>query len=364
MYKLFLLALLLIPGFAAQAEGNRPTDPADLERIEQLQRKVDKLSFGPLGPNNYTLCKARAWLDMALIEYHEQERTGIVQDSVEQAVLLLSKLDADPKYLGFDTPHPYASEKVRTDLWQIADEFKQSGDMSCIGCKLAKLEVQLIWTGHDKWEAGWGHAEPFARIAENLAYEMQVDAARCRPAPPPVKGETIIIKKHTLITAVLFDFDLGLVTDAQQKLDDIIGQLKTWKQIDSIQLVGHADRLNDTGGGDYNQKLSQRRVDFVKDYLVKQGMNAEQMTIEAMGDTQPVVGCEKQRANKKDRAALIKCLQPNRRVEIIVEGVRGDVPKKAEKPAPAAAAQPAAPAAPMAKKGKQKNKQKKKKMME
>ncbi|MDD5057076.1 MAG: OmpA family protein [Sideroxydans sp.] len=368
MYKLFLMALLLIPGFAAQAEGNRPTDPADLEHIEQLQRKVDKLSFGPLGPNNYTLCKARAWLDMALIEYHENERTGIVQDGVEQAALLLNKLDADPKYIGLDTPHPYASEKVRQDLWDIADGLKQSGDMSCIGCKLAKLEVQLIWTGHDKWEAGWGHAEPFARIAENLAYEVQVDSARCRPAPPQPKGETIIIKKHTLITAVLFDFDLSLVTDAQQKLDDIIGQLKTWKQIDSIQLAGHADRLNEAGGTEYNQKLSQRRVDFVRDYLVQNGISAENMTVEAMGDTQPVVGCEKQRANKRDRSALIKCLQPNRRVDIIVEGVRGDVPKKAEKQTPKEEAKPAVPAADnppvpvkkgkKGKKGKKKNKAK------
>lgn len=323
MQKIILFVLLLVTAVSARAEGNQLTSPADLERIEQLQRRVDKLSFGPLGPDNYTLCKARAWLDMALIEYHEQDRTGIVQHAVEQTAQLLHKLDTDPAYMGWETPHPYASEEVRNDLWQIAERLKGSKQMVCTGCLLAKLEVQLVWAGHDKWEAGWGHAEPFARIAENLAYEAAyVGGGKCMAVQPAPAAETIIIKKHTLITAVLFDFDLSLVTDAQQKLDDIIAQLKTWKQIDNIQLSGHADRLNDTGGSDYNQKLSQRRVDFIKDYLVKQGFNAALMTAAAMGDTQPVVGCEKLRINKQDRNALIKCLQPNRRVDIIVEGVR------------------------------------------
>jgi len=320
MYRFILFVILLTAGVAAQADGNRPTTPGDLERIEQLQRRVDKLGFGPLGPDNYTLCKARAWLDLALIEYHEQERTGIVQDAVEQAASLLHKLDADPAYLGLDTPHPYASERVRTDLWQVADTLKQRGDAACVGCKLAKLEVQLVWTGHDKWEAGWSHAEPFARIAENLAYEVQAGNAKCKVASAPV-GEAIVIKKHTLVTAVLFDFDLSLVTDGKQRLDDIVEQLKTWSKVESIQLIGHADRLNETGGERYNMKLSQHRVEFIKEQIVSQGIAAELIQTTAMGDTQPVVNCARQRA-QRDRSALIKCLQPNRRVEIVVEGVR------------------------------------------
>ncbi|HLY97076.1 MAG TPA: OmpA family protein [Sideroxyarcus sp.] len=325
MRKLLLLAVLLAFSHATLAEGNRPTTPGDLQQIEQLQRRADKLSFGRLGPDNYTLCKARAWLDMALIEYHEQERTGIVQDAVEQAAQLLHRLEADPAYLGLDTPHPYASERVRDDLWAIADNLKRRGGAACIGCDLAKLEVQLVWTGHDKWEAGWSHAEAFARIAENLAYEVQVKAGKCKlaaqAAAPAAAGETIIIKKHTLATTVLFDFDLGMVTDGKQKLDTIVAQLKSWKNVESIQVTGHADRLNQTGAGEYNMKLSQRRADFVKEYLVSQGIATELVGTEAMGDTQPVVACTRQRA-QKDRDALIKCLQPNRRVEIVVEGTR------------------------------------------
>ncbi len=323
MRQFLLLAVILVLSRTALAEGNHLTTPADLEQIEQLQRRAEKLSFGPLGPDNYTLCKARAWLDVALIEYHEQERTGIVQDALEQAAALLQKLEADPAYLGLETPHPYASERVRDDLWEVADNLKRQAKAGCLSCDLAKLEVQLVWTGHDKWEAGWSHAETFARIAENLAYEAQSGKAACRaPAKPQVvAGETIIIKQHTLVTVVHFDFGLGMVVDGKQKLDRIVEQLKTWKNVASIQVTGHADRLNQTRVGEYNMKLSRRRADFVKDYLVGQGIAAELISTDAMGDTQPIVSCAKQRA-QKDRDALISCLQPNRRVEIVVEGTR------------------------------------------
>jgi outer membrane protein OmpA-like peptidoglycan-associated protein len=323
MRQLLLLAVILVLSRGALAEGNRPTTTADLEQIEQLQRQADKLSFGPLGPDNYTLCKARAWLDVALIEYHEQERTGIVQDALEQAAPLLQKLEADPAYVELNTPHPYASEQVRADLWDVADYLKRHGRGGCLSCDLAKLEVQLVWTGHDKWEAGWSHAEAFARIAEDLSYQAQSVKPGCRASARPqvVAGETIIIKQHTLATVVHFDFGLGMVVDGKQKLDRIVEQLKTWKNVASIQVTGHADRLNQTRVGEYNMKLSRRRAEFVKDYLVSQGIAAELIGTDAMGDTQPIVSCAKQRA-QKDREALISCLQPNRRVEILVEGTR------------------------------------------
>lgn len=325
MRNFLLLVVLFAVSPAAQAESSRPATAADLQQIEQLQRRVDKLGFGPLGPDNYTLCKARAWLDMALIEYHEQERTGIVQDAAEQAELLLDKLEADPAYVGLDTPQPYASERVRADLWDIADNLKRQGRDGCLGCNLAKLEVQLVWTGHDKWEAGWNHAEAFARIAENLAYEAQVDAGKCNPAAkaeaPAAVGKTIIIRKYTLATEVLFDFDLGMAKDATQRLDTMAKQLKTWKKVESIQLTGHADRLNESGSRHYNMKLSQRRVEFIKNCLVGKGIPARLIRTQAMGAHQPLVNCAK-RSVRKDRGALVKCLQPNRRVEVVVEGER------------------------------------------
>ena len=84
-----------------------------------------------------------------------------------------------------------------------------------------------------------------------------------------------------------------------------------------ININGYADRI---GSLQYNQKLSERRADAVKAYLVRQG--ADGGKIETMGygkqyvgSMLPVVQCD-----QKNRKALIACLAPNRRAEIEVLG--------------------------------------------
>jgi len=72
--------------------------------------------------------------------------------------------------------------------------------------------------------------------------------------------------------------------------------------------VGHADRL---GSAKYNQRLSERRANAVRDYLIAKGIAPQRLKAYGKGATQPVVTCH----NRK-RADLIKCLEPNRRVEV------------------------------------------------
>lgn len=351
MVKLSLLAALFALSLAAQADGNRPASPEDLVQIEQLQRRVDKLAFGPFGPNGYTLSKARAWLDMALVEYYQQERTGIVQDAIAQATALLDALSDNPMFIGHDTAQPEASEKVRPDLWEKADALKKRGNLTCGGRKIAELEVQLVWTGHYKWESGWSHAEPSARIAENLAYEAQFefDPSPCTafakipapaiaklptpalaslpatavaelPAPKAVKPATSI-ERRTLPTDLMFAYARSSLSDEYMKyrgneyLNKIVAELQSWKTLKKIQIIGHTDRL----GKEANiTRIALERAEQIKSYFVSQGIPAGLIEAKGVGATQPKVSCPEQR----DTRAMIKCLQPNRRIEMIIEGVR------------------------------------------
>ena len=382
LFKLAVLATLFALSLAAQADSNHPTTPADLERIEYLQRRVDKLAFGPLGPNGYTLSKARAWLDMALIEYHQRQRSGIVQDAIAQATRLTDELRDNPMFISLDTPLPEASEKVRSDLWDKAEALKKRGNLTCNGRKIAELEVQLIWTGHYKQAFGWSVAEPYARMAENLAYEAQFefDPAPCtvfvkpaapfvakatkpivvKPAAPvaiklvaparptipmpvvaklpvatvpliaapastsskpPASSKPTTIEKHTLSADMLFAFGQARLSDdfmrhgGLQDMDKIVLQLQLWKSLQSVQLIGHTDRL---GKDHNNRRISLQRTEQIKSYLIKRGIPARVIETKGMGASQPLVKCPDQR----DRRALVKCLQPNRRVEIIIGGVR------------------------------------------
>lgn len=89
--------------------------------------------------------------------------------------------------------------------------------------------------------------------------------------------------------------------------------------VQSIALSGHADLLNSTRQGNYNQRLSERRVATVKAELVRMGIAPGLVGTAASGDAQPVQGCDAQRLSQ---AALKACLQPNRRVEVLVRARR------------------------------------------
>ena len=136
-----------------------------------------------------------------------------------------------------------------------------------------------------------------------------------RPAapPPPVSK----VGKVTVASTVNFDFDrYAIRPDAMSKLDDLVGKLRN-VNLEVIIAVGHADRI---GSDAYNMKLSVRRADSVKAYLVSKGIAASRIYTEGKGERQPVKDCTGSGKTKE----LIACLEPNRRVE--AEAV-GSVPK-------------------------------------
>src|SRR3989449_5318303 len=128
------------------------------------------------------------------------------------------------------------------------------------------------------------------------------------PPPPPPPKLAPKPEKITTASTVNFDFDRYVIRpDARSKLDDLVGKLRD-VNLEVVIAVGHADRL---GGDAYNMKLSVRRADSVKAYLVSKGIGASRIYTEGKGEGQPVKECKGDKKTKE----LIACLEPNRRVE-------------------------------------------------
>jgi OmpA-OmpF porin, OOP family len=145
-------------------------------------------------------------------------------------------------------------------------------------------------------------------------------APRVEPAPlvvvPAPEPRGPMIQKITLETDVLFGFDKAeLRPEGQRKLDEIADGLKG-AEVNEIVAIGHTDPI---GNEQYNEKLSQRRADAVKEYLAQKGVSSERIQTEGRGEQNPVTGddCRGVKGQK-----LISCLEPNRRVEIEVFGQR------------------------------------------
>jgi len=141
------------------------------------------------------------------------------------------------------------------------------------------------------------------------------------PPPPPPAPPAPTSEKVTFAADALFDFDKAtLRPDGKAKLDDLVSKL-AGVSLEVIIAVGYTDRL---GGDTYNQTLSQKRAQGVKDYLVSKGIEPNRVYTEGKGKANPVKQCPDPSAKGevKNRKGLIDCLQPNRRVEVEVVGTR------------------------------------------
>ena len=140
------------------------------------------------------------------------------------------------------------------------------------------------------------------------------------PAPPaPVaKPQPEAPKKPAIVNLAsteLFEFNKAVLTkEARARIDtEVVAKLGNLRDVRYIIINGHADRLGST---QYNQKLSEKRADAVRAYLVSKGVGADKVETLGFGKTLPVKSCPDQ----KERKGLIECLSPNRRVVVEVQG--------------------------------------------
>jgi OOP family OmpA-OmpF porin len=180
----------------------------------------------------------------------------------------------------------------------------------------------LCWRTRD-WtpERAVASCDPVATQAEAPAPKVAATAPppskSVKPPAPAFAPAKMASQAINFSADTLFAFDKSVLKpEGMAALDGFVNQL-SGVQFQSIFVTGHTDRF---GGDEYNQKLSERRANAVKDYLVSRNVEASRVKAEGKGETQPVTRpgeCVGPQSIK-----VIACLQPDRRVHIEVTGAK------------------------------------------
>jgi OOP family OmpA-OmpF porin len=173
----------------------------------------------------------------------------------------------------------------------------------------------LCWRGANWTPATAAKGCDGAIVPKPIVAAAPAPAAKPAPAPAPVAKPRVVVPavaatKVTYAADAFFDFDKSALKPAgRASLDELIGKIKGIN-LEVIIAVGHTDSV---GSNSYNQKLSVKRSESVKAYLVSKGIEKNRVYTEGKGETQPV-------ADNKTSDGRAK----NRRVEIEVVGTRAN----------------------------------------
>ena len=148
-----------------------------------------------------------------------------------------------------------------------------------------------------------GSAENAASLASPTAMVNYVANTLLEALPAPA----VEYKEHVITASVLFGFDRSNLTDDDKAAINSLWNesVKLWgSSVVSIDIIGHTDSI---GSQEYNRKLSMRRAESVRDYMISKGVEASIINIYDEGESDPIANNE----NDEDRAE-------NRRVYITI----------------------------------------------
>ena len=170
----------------------------------------------------------------------------------------------------------------------------------------------------------FGRTAPIAASPPPAPAPIVASAPEPTPPPPPPPPAPPPRKKVSFSADSLFDFGKDTVRPAgKQALDNFAAELKG-ARFEVITVTGYTDRI---GSQAYNMTLSTRRAESVKAYLVEAaGIPADKITTRGADGSGPVTKPD-ECTGKRRTPKLIACLQPDRRVEVEVEGTKSGDPR-------------------------------------
>ena len=282
--------------------------------LASLQTRLDRL---PDDANPYFHAKAQCWINAAQQARQANDQWGFVEEAIGQAATITMSLENGAP-LSAANPALRTVSAVRPDLWKIVNTIKS--DPAVAQCPQAQLplacaEVELMQAGHDAWRRSFSNAEKrLPEVQDNLRKSAQTALQCAQAAQTPVAATAPTVeppRKITLRADSLFLFnggnDAAMLPAGRRQLDALVTRLQNAPGPRELTITGYSDRL---GNEAHNQRLSLQRARTVERYLRTHGVTLPIVAV-GRGSSNPLVDCR-----RSVREELVRCLAPNRRVEI------------------------------------------------
>ncbi len=164
-----------------------------------------------------------------------------------------------------------------------------------------KYELTVVAPGYapSKYLLDPAEANSDRKVIKNIELGLPVSADK-------VAEETRTVGKIMRLDNLIFDAGTAkMESSSYGELDQVVKMLKDNPKM-IIQLEGHTDFQ---GSPTANMKLSQDRVDAVKNYLVSKGGSKSSIKTKAFGGTQPISRENTETAHKLNRRVELRVLQ-------------------------------------------------------
>lgn len=325
------------------AEAARYTDGrirADLDYLESVQGRIKSLNDKGEPAAGAAMAQAQCWLEWALDEYHDNDRTGVIEEAAGEAVKIVTALESGSQP-DLSTRIVATSTRIREDLWARAAAVRARDEFApprrCANEAAMCLEVKLVEAGHDLRETGWRHARAAIIEAEQLAARAEREIAscpalpapaaapvavpvdgdddrdgvsnskdRCPNTPPParVDAEGCEFKDELRLPGVVFATDSAeLLPDSFAVLDGAVATLARYPRL-RIEVAGHTDSR---GADAYNRALSQRRAAAVRAWLVERGVT-NSLAARGYGESQPIASNATDAGRRDNRRVTLRII--------------------------------------------------------
>lgn len=350
----------------------------DQESIDALATDIQALLSAPLVGKDpwetYQRAKAKAWLNFAFDARAQRDQSGAVLAAQAQARTLTEGL-ARRAPLSLETPLIVSANRLREDVWQWVESAKAEAQGRCAGAELAEIEITLVQAGHADHRLGARHARPYLQALDRLLVTARPLIAHCPPlsgaglgvpeeinlnasasvrsddtptdgadtahsvapqslpdtagrimpatdppqvaVPEPARQPTVPhstgASSDAVVGRVYFAFNRASVPEASRPELDLVADALKRNSVLTVELRGHTDRQ---GGRQYNQRLSMRRAEHVRQYLLSAGVDAPQIHWRALGFAQLL-----------SHGSTLRDHARNRRVDIYLSGPHEPLPK-------------------------------------